>query len=170
MAHSAAHPSFYHGYDSQGHYRNTLIEAAVDHEDRNALYGNEVAEPIMTQLDHELDINIRDDQAVQQFKACFRRRGFLHCVVAFTTSGIIINTLSTFMDYLVTLNGAGREYVGIVGGTFQLLIMCASLVFGGWTDHSRKYYFVTIAMLVFGAFALAMCNVCLEADQGGTCG
>ncbi|KAL3807415.1 hypothetical protein ACHAXA_009477 [Cyclostephanos tholiformis] len=76
----------------------------------------------------------------QQFKACFRRRGFSHCVVAFTTSGIIINTLSTFMDYLVTLNGAGREYVGIVGGTFQILIMCSSLVFRlflGWIVDAR---------------------------------
>jgi hypothetical protein len=82
----------------------------------------------MTQLDHHLDVDIRDDQIIQQIKACFRRRGFGHCVVAFATSGIIINTLSTYMDYLVTLNGAGREYVGIVGGTFQMLIMCSSLV------------------------------------------
>lgn len=100
-------------------------------------------------------------------KACFARPGFSHCVVAFTTSGIIINTLSTFMDYLVTLGGAGREYVGIVGGTFQLLIMVASLVFGGWTDASRKYYFVTLAMLAFGAFALSYCNIQLDADHGG---
>ncbi|KAL7453280.1 hypothetical protein ACHAWC_006678 [Mediolabrus comicus] len=104
---------------------------------------------------------------VQQFKACFARKGFAHCVVAFTTSGIIVNTLSTFMDYLVTLNGAGREYVGIVGGTFQLFIMFASLVFGGWTDHSRKYYFVILAMLILGAFALAVCNTDLDSDAGG---
>ena len=71
------------------------------------------------------------------------------------------------MDYLVTLNGAGREYVGIVGGTFQVLIMCSSLVFGGWTDHSRKYYFVVLGMLVFGAFALSVCNVNLDSDAGG---
>ena len=71
------------------------------------------------------------------------------------------------MDYLVTLNGAGREYVGIVGGTFQILIMCSSLVFGGWTDASRKYYFVTLAMLIFGAFALAVCNVDLDSNAGG---
>jgi hypothetical protein len=121
----------------------------------------------MTQVDRQLDIDIRDDQLIQQFKACFRRKGFSHCVVAFTTSGIIINTLSTYMDYLVTLNGAGREYVGIVGGTFQILIMCSSLVFGGWTDASRKYYFITLGMLIFGAFALAVCNVDLDSNAGG---
>ena len=76
----------------------------------------------------------------------------------------------TFMDYLVTLNGAGSKYVGIVGGTFQLLIMCASLVFGGWTDHSRKYYFVTIAMLVFGALRWPCATSASKRTGGGTCG
>jgi hypothetical protein len=71
------------------------------------------------------------------------------------------------MDYLVTLEGAGKEYVGIVGGTFQLLIMCSSLAFGGWVDNSRKYYFIILAMLVGGAFALSLCNIQLDADAGG---
>ena len=162
MGYSTTAPGFYHGYDQQGHYHNDLL-------DEYAPFAgdDEGVEPIMTQLDHKLDIDIRDDQLIQQVKACFRRKGFAHCVVAFTTSGIIINTLSTYMDYLVTLNGAGPEYVGIVGGTFQMLIMCSSLVVGAWTDHSRKYYFVILAMLVFGAFALAVCNVNLDADAGG---
>lgn len=162
----SGHPSYYHGYDPQGHYHNALLEESGDY--HNEFGGEDAgAEPVLTQLDHQLDIDVRDDQLVQQFKACFRRKGFSHCIVAFTTSGIIVNTLSTFMDYLVTLNGAGREYVGIVGGTFQMLIMCASLVFGGWTDHSRKYYFIILAMLIFGAFALAVCNVNLDTDAGG---
>ena len=117
-----------------------FLDLGVDVSDFHCLLLLTTSSPsILTQLDHQLDIDIRDDQIVQQFKACFRRPGFAHCVVAFTTSGIVINTLSTYMDYLVTLNGAGREYVGYVGGTFQALIMAASLIFGGWTDHSRKY-------------------------------
>ena len=167
MHQSSSVPSFYHGYDSQGHYHNALLETGGFDYSPRAFAQDEGAEPILTQLDHQLDIDIRDDQIVQQFKACFARKGFAHCVVAFTTSGIIVNTLSTFMDYLVTLNGAGREYVGIVGGTFQLFIMFASLVFGGWTDHSRKYYFVILAMLILGAFALAVCNTDLDSDAGG---
>lgn len=168
MGYSNTTPSFYHGYDQQGHYHNALLETSGYDEYAHPFSGDdEGAEPIMTQLDHQLDIDIRDDQLIQQVKACFRRKGFAHCVVAFTTSGIIINTLSTFMDYLVTLNGAGREYVGYVGGTFQVLIMCSSLVVGGWTDHSRKYYFVILAMLILGAFALSMCNVALDSDAGG---
>ncbi|KAL7539707.1 hypothetical protein ACHAXR_009598 [Thalassiosira sp. AJA248-18] len=167
VGYSTTAPSFYHGYDQQGHYHNALLETA-EYDDDYAYFGaDEGVEPIMTQLDHQLEIDIKDDQLIQQVKACFRRKGFSHCVVAFTTSGIIVNTLSTFMDYLVTLNGAGPEYVGIVGGTFQMLIMCASLVIGGWTDHSRKYYFVILAMLIAGAFALSICNVALDSDAGG---
>jgi MFS family permease len=158
------HPGFYHGYDEYGQYHNGLLENSGY--DEYAPEDFDGIEPIMTQLDHKLDIDIRDDQLIQQVKACFARPGFSHCIVAFTTSGIIINTLSTFMDYLVTLGGAGKEYVGIVGGPFQLLIMVASLVFGGWTDASRKYYFVTLAMLMSGAFALSYCNIQLDADNG----
>lgn len=161
---SEINPGFYHGYDEYGTYHNALLENSGY--DEYAPEDFDGIEPIMTQLDHKLDIDIRDDQLIQQVKACFARPGFSHCIVAFTTSGIIINTLSTFMDYLVTLGGAGREYVGIVGGTFQLLIMVASLVFGGWTDASRKYYFVTLAMLMSGAFALSYCNIQLDADNG----
>lgn len=158
--------NFYHGYDQEGHYHNEFLYQSELHDDHHEEWDDGV-EPIMTQTDNHLDIDIRDDQIIQQFKACFARPGFSHCVVAFTTSGIIINTLSTFMDYLVTLEGGGREYVGIVGGTFQALIMVSSLIFGGLTDKSRKYYSVTLAMLVLGAFALAMCNVNLDADAGG---
>ena len=117
-------PPFHHGYDSYGHYHNDLLARGsyyYQKDDFGGFSDDEIegAEPIMTQMDHRLDVDVRDDQLVQQFKACFRRPGFAHCVVAFTTSGIIVNTLSTFMDYLVTLNGAPRVYVGIVGGTFQ---------------------------------------------------
>lgn len=169
MEYSTTTPAFYHGYDQQGHYHNALLENSISFSGYDDYWqsDDEGAEPIMTQMDHQLDIDIRDDQLVQQVKACFRRKGFVHCVVAFTTSGIIVNTLSTFMDYLVTLNGAPHFYVGVVGGAFQALIMCASLIFGGWTDHSRKYYFVILAMLVMGAFALSICNVDLDSNLGG---
>ncbi|KAL7499858.1 hypothetical protein ACHAWT_007878 [Skeletonema menzelii] len=167
MHQTSAVPTFYHGYDAEGHYHNALLETDGNEYSPRAFTADEGAEPILTQLDHHLDIDIRDDQIIQQFKACFARKGFAHCIVGFTTAGIIVNTLSTFMDYLVTLNGADKSYVGIVGGTFQLFIMFASLVFGGWTDHSRKYYFVILAMLISGAFALALCNTSLDANAGG---
>jgi hypothetical protein len=124
------------------------------------------AEPIISVTDHHLDINIRDDQVIRSLHACMTRRGFSHALAAFTVSGIVINTLSTFMDYLVRLNGAPRTYTGIVGGTFQFVIMISSLIVGKQTDKTRAYYSVTIAMLVLGAFGLAECGVSLDSDRG----
>jgi len=124
------------------------------------------AEPVLTITPHHLDIDIRDDQVLLSTRACLSRPGFIHALVAFTVSGIVINTLSTFMDYLVRLNGAGREYTGIVGGSFQFVIMISSLIVGQFTDRTRAYYSVTVGMLVLGAFGLAECGVNLDSDRG----
>ena len=123
------------------------------------------AEPTLTIKPHQLDIDIRDDQIILSTKACLARPGFIHSLVAFTVSGIVINTLSTFMDYLVRLNGAGREYTGIVGGSFQFVIMISSLIIGKVCDKTRAYYSITIGMLVLGAFGLAECGVSLDAGD-----
>jgi len=125
------------------------------------------AEPTVTVTDHHLDIHIRDDQVIRSLHACMIRPGFSHALAAFTVSGIVINTLSTYMDYLVRLNGAPRTYTGIVGGSFQFLIMVSSLIMGRQTDKTRAYYSVTIGMLVFGAFGLAECGVSLDSGRGG---
>lgn len=124
------------------------------------------AEPLLMITPHHLDIDIRDDQIILSTRACLARPGFIHALVSFTVSGIVINTLSTYMDYLVRLNGVGREYTGIVGGSFQFVIMLSSLIIGSYTDKTRAYYSVTIGMLVLGAFGLAECGVSLDADRG----
>jgi hypothetical protein len=131
-------------------------EAAID----------EGVEPVLTLTPHHLDINIRDDQVWRSIRACFSRPGFIHALVSFTVSGIVINTLSTFMDFLVRLGGAGREYTGIVGGSFQFVIMISSLTIGKLCDNTRAYYSVTVGMLVLGAFGLAMCGVSLDEGDG----
>jgi MFS family permease len=127
---------------------------------------DEGAEPVLTMTPHHLEIAIRDDQIWLSTRACLARPGFIHALVSFTVSGIVINTLSTFMDYLVRLNGAGREYTGIVGGSFQVAIMVSSLIVGQFTDKTRAYYSVTVGMLVLGAFGLAECGVNLDEDRG----
>jgi len=124
------------------------------------------AEPIMSQTGDNLDIDIRDDQIIRSIRACFSRKGFTHTVVAFAASGIVLNTLSTYMDYLVRLGGSGRQTVGIIGGLFQLLVMISSIIVGKFTDRSRSYYSVVIILLLFGAFALAECNINLDAARG----
>jgi MFS family permease len=127
---------------------------------------DEGAEPVITIMPHHLDIHIRDDQIWLSTRACLARPGFVHSLVSFAVSGVVINTLSTFMDYLVRLNGAGREYTGIVGGTFQLVIMISSLIIGKVCDKTRAYYSITIGMLVLGAFGLAECGVSLDSNSG----
>jgi len=127
---------------------------------------DEGAEPIEIVSPHHVSVDIRDDQIILSAKACFARPGFVHACVAFVVSGIVINTLSTYMDYLVRLGGAGREYVGVIGGSFQMIIMLSSLIVGKYTDKTRMYYTVAIALLVVGAFALAQCGVRLDEDKG----
>ena len=158
-------PVYYGNYGTHGEHFPLMPQTYPSlPETENPL--DEGAEPVLTLTAHKLDINIRDDQILLSLRACFSRPGFIHCLASFTVSGIVINTLSTYMDYLVRLGGAGREYVGIIGGLFQLLIMVSSLVIGGFTDRTRAYYSVSMAMLVLGAFALAECGVNLDEDRG----
>lgn len=149
-----------HSYHTEGyHYGTHQYSPFYD-------AGDEGAEPVLILTPHHLDINIRDDQVLLSIKACMARKGFIHSLVSFTVSGVVINTLSTFMDYLVRLNGAGREYTGIVGGTFQFGIMLSSLIVGKICDTTRAYYSITIFMLVLGAFGLAQCGVSLDEARG----
>lgn len=123
------------------------------------------AEPVLSQTGGNVDIDIRDDQILRSIKACFSRKGFIHTVVAFAVSGIVLNTLSTYMEYLLRLGGSGRKTVGIVGGSFQVLVMISSIFVAKITDKTRAYYAVVIALLLLGAFALAECNISLYADH-----
>lgn len=123
------------------------------------------AEPVLSQTGANVDIDIRDDQVLRSIKACFSRKGFIHTVVAFAASGIVLNTLSTYMEYLLRLGGSGRQTVGIVGGSFQVLVMISSIFVGKFTDRTRAYYAVVIGLLLLGAFALAECNISLYAEH-----
>lgn len=126
------------------------------------------AEPIMSQSGNYLDIEVRDDQILRSIRACFSRKGFTHTVVAFAASGIVLNTLSTYMDYLVRLgeNDYSPKLVGTIGALFQIFVMFSSIFVGKITDRTRAYFVVVIILLVSGAFALAECNINLDASRG----
>lgn len=142
------------------------------------------AEPTLTQTPHHLDINIRDDQVFLAARACFARKGFSHCLVMFTCVGIIINVLSTYLDYLVRGDyqheggndnhklGSGEIstasiYVAVIGALFQLIIMLSSIVIGLFTDRTRSYFFVTLVLAVLSVIALAECGVSLDKHRAG---
>lgn len=150
--------------------------------DEGSVY--EGCEPTVTQTPHHLEINIRDDQIILAAKACLARKGFSHALVVFTVCGIVINTLSTYLDYLVRgdyhdyeeeggeandieNSGNASTYVAVIGALFQVIIMVSSVVIGTFTDKSRSYFVVTLLLLVFGVFALAECGVSLSKDRGG---
>ncbi|KAL7522960.1 hypothetical protein ACHAWX_007766 [Stephanocyclus meneghinianus] len=151
---------------------------ATSYTDDEYSYCDEGAEPIVTQTPHHLEIDIRDDQIFLAAKACFARKGFAHALVVFTVAGVIINTLSTYLDYLVRLsyyddNDGGSvhdfsagAFVACIGGIFQVVIMISSIVVGSVTDKTRSYFIVTLTLLASGAFALAECGVSLDEDRG----
>ncbi len=159
--------------------------------DESTLYADcEGAEPTLTQTPHHLEIDIRDDQIFLAAKACLSRRGFSHCLVVFTCVGIVINVLSTYLDYLVrgdyhdygdgggdAANANGNQsgggistasmYVAIIGALFQLIIMLSSMVIGSFTDRTRSYFVVTLVLMVLSVIALAECGVSLDEHRAG---
>jgi len=152
--------------------------------DEDSIYFTEYegAEPTLTQTPHHLEIDIRDDQVFLAAKACLSRRGFSQALVVFTASGLVINVLSTYLDYLVrgdyyesetnAYNKSGEissasVYVAVIGALFQVIIMVSSIVVGSFTDKTRSYFVVTLVLLVLGVFALAECGVSLDEDRDG---
>jgi len=135
--------------------------------------GDEGAEPIVTQTPRQLDIDVYGDQLWRSLRACFARKGFSHCVLAFAVAGITRNALMAFMEELVLLDADGtspaREhhyYVGIVGAMFQLVLVISSIMCGRrTTDEIRKHQFVIVAILALSGLSLAYCNANL--DSGG---
>ena len=113
---------------------------------------------------------------VELLRICFQQRGFTHALLAFTASAIVINTLSTNFEALLTTSSPDhdksnfaaemRHEVAFYGGGFQAIVMCASLVMGKSADVTRAYYSVILVLLVVGAFLLAECSVALDPLNG----
>lgn len=151
--------------------------------DSSSHFGDyEGAEPTLTQTPHHLEIDIRDDQVLLAAKACLSRNGFSHALVVFTAAGLVINVMSTYLDYLVRGNYFGAKdthgniagqtssaaiYVAVIGALFQVIIMISSIVVGSLTDKTKSYFMITIVLSVLGVFALAECGVSLDEDRDG---
>jgi len=170
---------------SQQHPLTQSILASPYSIDESSYFADcEGAEPTLTQTPHHLEIDIRDDQVFLAAKACFSRKGFSHALVVFSCVGIVINVLSTYLDYLVRgdyygendMNANGYQsgeistasiHVAVIGALFQVIIMISSIVIGSFTDKTRSYFIVTLVLMVLGVFALAECGVSLDEDRDG---
>lgn len=98
------------------------------------------------------------------------------------TTGLVINVMSTYLDYLVRGNYSSGDnananlsgeitsaaiWVAVIGALFQVIIMVSSIFVGSFTDKTRSYFIVTLVLLVLGVFALAECGVSLDEDRDG---
>jgi MFS family permease len=167
----------------------TIIDDLSSSSYYDSEYYYDGAEPTITQTPHHLNIDIRDDQVFRAARACFARKGFSHCLIMFTCVGIIINVLSTYLDYLVRgdYNNNMQEeqqqseeeeegnnnistasiYVAIIGALFQLIIMISSIFIGTITDRSRSYFVITLILAILSVIALAECGVSLDEHRAG---
>lgn len=165
-------PAIQRQYSNPIHHHNPFVEenrplssestAHPWHWDDSMNRIDEGVEPIMIQLGRYLEIDILDDQLLRSIRACFHRAGFIHTLVAFTVSSVVVNVISTYMDYLMRIGGADSLHVGLVGGLFQLVVVVSGILVGKATDQTRAYYSTTIILLVLGAFALAECGIDLD--------
>jgi len=140
----------------------------------------EGAEPTLTLTPHHIEIEIRDDQVFLAAKACLSRKGFPQALCVFSCVGVVINVLSTYLDYLVRGDYYGSDYnnqsggittasihVAVIGCLFQVIIMVSSIYIGRYTDKTRSYFMITLILLVLGVVALAECGVSLDKDREG---
>lgn len=159
----------------------TIIDESSSSSYYDSEYYYDGAEPTVTQTPHHLNIDIRDDQVFRAARACFASNGFSHCLVMFTCVGIIINVLSTYLDYLVRGDYNNQQeqqsennnistasiYVAIIGALFQLIIMISSIFVGTITDRSRSYFVITLVLAILSVIALAECGVSLDEHRAG---
>ena len=95
----------------------------------------------------------------------FTTPGFWEAIFAFTTSAIVINTLSTFLSPILATRGHGRSYIGAVGFLFQVIVMASSYLVGRYTDRTKNYFTVTLWLLLIGAVFLFVCSLALDVSQ-----
>lgn len=113
------------------------------------------AEPIITQT-FRLDIDVCDDQLWRALRACFAHERFLPCISTYTISRIVINTLSTFMSCFIS-------DLGLIGWTFQLIVLVSLVLCRNLSGESRLYY-MNIALVLLGSLVLELCDANLDSE------
>jgi len=109
------------------------------------------------------ETTIHNSQVLALMKACFSKEGFTRCSIAFVTSGVVANTLITFMVYLGA-SGSNNVPVGAIGSAFQSFIMISPFIVDKWTDPSHRHSFLSASLLA-GAAALVICMIAMEWDS-----
>ena len=100
-----------------------------------------------------------DADMLSLVRMCFSFSGFSHCTIAYVASGMVINTIITFIgDFIET----PKLDIMIVGATFQLITIISACIFEKFTDQSRIIYRLILTLLVLGAASLLLCSLQLH--------
>ena len=106
------------------------------------------------------ETTICNNHVLSSMKTCFSKEDFTRCSIAFATSGVVANSLVTFMIYIIGVSQSSRIEVGAIGCAFQLLVMTSPIVVDRWTDPSNRQRLI-LASLLAGAVGLVLCNISL---------
>jgi len=104
---------------------------------------------------------IRNDQVLTLIKGYFSKEGSIRCSIAFVTSGVVANSLLTFMSYLLGTSGSSKMLLGAVGSAFQLFIMISPFIVDKWANPSHRHSLLSASLLA-GVVALMMCMIAME--------
>lgn len=110
--------------------------------------------------------HVQLDQTWTLIKACFVFAGFSHCTATYVASGIVINTLLTYLDGFIKMNEAPKLDIWIIGGGFQLTVMLSVYIFAKCTKESRRIHLVIQSLLALATIALVMCSSQLGVELG----
>ena len=135
------------------------------------------------------------DQVLISTKACFSNPGFVYPTVSFVVSTITINTLITYMSFLIQfalqkqdqLQKFGGEslqvlsfsidsseipmkywrvWTAILGVTFQCIILSTSAFIKKQKEEKKSYFVSILGFLVLSMFSLIECAVSLDVSHG----
>jgi hypothetical protein len=109
---------------------------------------------------HNEKATIRNDQVWKLMKSYFSKEGSIRCSIAFVTSGVVVNSLITFMSYLLG-SGSSKILLAVVGTAFQLFIMISPFFVDKWTNPLHKHSLLSASLLA-GVVALMMCMIAME--------
>lgn len=130
--------------------------------------GNGVQQSIVAsqgaQTSRSQESTIYNNLVLSSMKACFSKEGFTRCSIVFITSGVVANTLITFMVYLVGVSRSSSIEVGAIGSAFQICIMISPSLVNRCTDPSQRYKLILTALLA-GAATLVTCIFALDAKS-----
>ena len=130
--------------------------------------GNGVQQSIVAsqgaQTSRSQESTIYNNLVLSSMKACFSKEGFTRCSIVFITSGVVANTLITFMVYLVGVSRSSSIEVGAIGSAFQICIMISPSLVNRCTDPSQRHKLILTALLA-GAATLVTCIFALDAKS-----